>query len=497
VPIKLGPILRFHGVDNNQWKVSALLVVENEAITPTVTYGSTKITAPPTVIGQRKFNSTCQWQISRHNMSITLTTAPQQISYDVNGTAYSFSIPARDSLPRCSYASCNGFSDPKLMKKVSNHNERWDDLNEQHTGVPYHIFMMGGDQVYSDSMWHELPSLREWSEADNRFDLPFTPQMQQEVGDFFYQLYVKRWSQTRISQVLASIPTLMMWDDHDILDGWGSYPDEQHNCKVYQGLFKQAKECFSIYQLHGASVPDGILPGQTAYNGGYTAGRLGILALDLRSERTQDQVVSSKSWNAIYEWLDNGIIKGQFDHLFVMSSIPVVHADFNSLETMLGILPGQQELEDDLRDHWQSRPHRNERIRLIRRLLDFATEKKCRVTLLSGDVHLAAVGAIESDQYGTEGNAHVINQLTSSGIVHPATNGAALFFLNQAAGEIETVERGIKAQMVEFPGTRHCFVGARNWLSLEPDQDRAQQRYWSNWRVEGEKHPFTKVIHAA
>jgi hypothetical protein len=178
-----------------------------------------------------------------------------------------------------------------------------------------------------------------------------------------------------------------------------------------------------------------------------------------------------------------------------MSSIPVVHADFNTLETMLGIIPGQQELEDDLRDHWQSQPHRAERIRLIHRLLDFAVAKKCRVTLLSGDVHVAALGTIESTLHGVQGNAHVINQLTSSAIVHPAPNGTALFFLNQVAGNVEVIERGINAQLVEFPTTRHCFIGGRNWLSLEPDQD-GLRRYWANWRVEGEKYPYTKVIHA-
>lgn len=492
--IKLGPVLRFNGCENNQWQVSALLVSENEVNAPVITYGAKETNATSSNIGGRQFSASCKWQITRHDMSIPLTNTPQQINYNVNGTTYSFTVPASDTLPRCSYASCNGFSDPKLMKKVVDQNACWSDLNAQHASNAYHLFIMGGDQVYTDSMWHELPSLRAWSEANNRFKLSFTAEMEKEVGDFFYQLYVKRWSQSTVSQALSSIPTLMMWDDHDIFDGWGSYPSEQQNCVVYQSIFKQAKECFSIFQLQGSN--QGFLPNQNAYNGIYQAGKLGILALDLRSERTQDQVISTQSWNAIYTGLNN-IKESQFDHLFVMSSIPVVHADFNMLESMLGAIPGQQELEDDLRDHWQSRPHRNERIRLIRRLLDFAKEKKCRVSLLSGDVHLAALGSIVSALHDMQSNTHVINQLTSSAIVHPSPNAVALFFLNKVAGEVETIERGINAQMIEFPTTRHCFIGARNWLSLESDPTDMQRRYWANWRVEGEKHPYTKVIHAA
>jgi hypothetical protein len=37
------------------------------------------------------------------------------------------------------------------------------------------------------------------------------------------------------------------------------------------------------------------------------------------------------------------------------------------LEKLLGIFPGRQELEDDLRDQWLSIPHRQERLRLIHR----------------------------------------------------------------------------------------------------------------------------------
>jgi hypothetical protein len=114
------------------------------------------------------------------------------------------------------------------------------------------------------------------------------------------------------------------------------------------------------------------------------------------------------------------------------------------------------------------------------------------VTLVSGDVHVAAVGVIESDRNDVAPNARVINQLTSSGIVHPTPAGMALFFLEQVSDKIETVDRGITAQMYEFPATSHRFIGARNVLTIEPDE---VSRLWANWWVEDEPNPFTKVIH--
>jgi hypothetical protein len=115
------------------------------------------------------------------------------------------------------------------------------------------------------------------------------------------------------------------------------------------------------------------------------------------------------------------------------------------------------------------------------------------VTLLSGDVHVGAVGAIQSGRYSENpGAPQVINQLTSSGIVHPAPPGMVLFFLEHFVGKATSDDRDIRSEIVPIPGTQHHFIGARNWLALAPD---AELRYWANWHAETEPHPFTKVIH--
>lgn len=42
----------------------------------------------------------------------------------------------------------------------------------------------------------------------------------------------------------------MTWDDHDIFDGWGSYPDTIQNCPVFQGCFHAAKRFYLLFQQH-------------------------------------------------------------------------------------------------------------------------------------------------------------------------------------------------------------------------------------------------------
>ena len=59
---------------------------------------------------------------------------------------------------------------------------------------------------------------------------------------------------------------------------------------------------------------------------------------------------------------------------------------------------GGVEILDDLDDHWTAKHHKDERNWLIGQLQELAAEKSVRVTILSGDVHLAAVGQFYSNK---------------------------------------------------------------------------------------------------
>ena len=506
--LKLGPVLKFLGCVDESWHLSVLIVVDTNDSAPSLVI-SKQAVAAPIKLGDLNYTKTTAW---RWECKIPLKASAQTVEYQVNGASFSLQIPAKNKMPAITYASCNGFSDPKLMKQVTSKNALWSRMSRLHKGEdtirgrrfgPWNLLLMGGDQVYSDSMWQVVPELKAWVNLDwpQRKTRAFNQIMRAQVERFFENLYMSRWSQPEVSAALANIPSLMMWDDHDIFDGWGSYPFEQHYCPVYQGIFEVAKTYFQLFQQQSIGSPaPANLPDQPAFNQAYNLGDLGILVLDMRSERqphspdgindnyTPDQVMSEKSWNAVYKWLDAQSCK----HLLVMSSIPVVHPTFGLLEKMLGFLPGQQELEDDLRDHWTSQPHLQERLRMVHRLLRFSADKKCRVTILSGDVHVAAVGVIESDRNDVLPNARVINQLTSSGIVHPAPPAMVRYFLEQACKNVETIDRGVTAAMYEFPATTRRLIGARNFLTIEPDD---KDRLWANWWVENEADPTTKTIH--
>lgn len=513
---RLGPVLQFLGCAQGQWRVSVLWVQDSGDALPVLVAGGR-----PAQVSQAPVpGSACTaWRLE---FAVAQTAAAQDVAYSVNGEAHAFCVPARDTMPAMAYASCNGFSDPTLMKKVGEPNALWARLGRLHAGAdrvdsqsfgPLHLLLLGGDQVYSDAMWAVIPELKAWCALprDKRLKAAFSANLRRKVEAHFSNIYLDRWSQPEVAAALASLPTVMMWDDHDIMDGWGSYPYEQHHCPVYQGIFEVASAAFTLFQRQIIDAPPpATLPGQDHHNSAWRIGELGLLALDMRSERRPrsvqagaegdvlqpEQVLGPRSWDAVYQWLAAQEATGGMKHLFVMSSIPVVHPSLELIEMVLGVLPGQQEMEDDLRDHWNSAPHKAERLRLIHRLLQVAA-RGVRVTILSGDVHVAALGVIESTrEEGGAGHACVINQLTSSAIVHPTSTATEVFVLEHVARHEEQVDRGITTRMLEFPTSSRCIKACRNFLTLQPDAPGGEDRYWANWWVEGEPHPYTKVVHA-
>jgi len=483
--IQMGPVLRFAGNDakTSTWKLTAMVVATTNP--GPLKYGSAE-PASPTEIWRQGGRAAY-----RYELSATLAAKPSKLKYDVGGKKFEIALPAAGMPPQIAYGSCNGFSSLKEMKKVKENNYLWKKMTERHKATPYHLLILGGDQVYADSMWETLPTMNAWSKlswTDANKAKP-TPEMKAELTAFYFDLYTDRWAQPEVSAALATIPTIMMWDDHDIFDGWGSYPPERQDCKVYGAIWECARHAFLVFQQHsGDAKLENALSVKKGFSFAYQVGPIAILAIDMRSERTTKQVLTLEHWSKIYAWMDG--LKG-VDHLLLMSSIPVVYPGFDTVERILGSMPGQWEYEDDLRDHWNSRPHKGERLRLIHRLLNLAQEKNIRPTIISGDVHVGALGQIETVR---KGQPLAINQLISSGIVHPGPPGVMLFALRHLFGNEDEVDTGIQARMVEYPGTTVKFIGQRNFLSIEPDQKASGGRLWANWVVEGEDDPFTKVI---
>jgi hypothetical protein len=510
--ILAGPFLKFCGATNANWSVSILLITNADG-PPSVAARSAN--SPDAAVQkiysfQNNYFWTCRVTAER-------TAADRTVSYvcSVDGTSRiaEWVIPSTGTAPRMAYASCAGFHSPRDAQRYgARRNERWQHLLKNHRHRltdktrasdgerPAHLLLMGGDQVYADSIWsdrREASAFVDWNDAGQNEKTKFGSLMANQAERFYLSLYLRRWTESEPAEAFASIPSLMMWDDHDIFDGWGSFPPARHNCPVYQGIFQTAAKYFRLFQQHSnslAAVP-GLIKQPTGsdqhHSFGFNLGPVAIVAPDLRGSRTSTEILGRENLDAVLAWIDAlGASEPPPKHLIVMLSLPIMYPSFALLETGLHWFPGNQDLEDDVRDHWTSPRHREERIRLIQRLLKFSDKTKCQVTVVSGDVHVGAASTITANA-GNGQATTVIHQLISSAMVNAPPPAAAMFFLNQFTRHTERIDDHIIGEMRTFSNTSQTFIPRRNWLSLETD---SANRIWANLHVEEQSSPFVRVI---
>jgi hypothetical protein len=481
-PPVLGPVLHFRGVqaETGRWRLSVLYVLEGEDEPPDLLVEGVGLPVPPRHLARHG-----DLNFWRFDFAVPRGPEETRVGYGFpDGTRRYLNVPSTADIPHIAYASCNGSEGETLSGRMpTGRNAMWAQLLGRHRARPFHLLLQGGDQLYADSVWSAGPALSEWSRLSwrDRLDRPFTPEMAAEAEDFYVGHYLRLWRQAEIAALFATVPSVMMWDDHDIFDGWGSHPEERHACPVYQGVYAVARQCFSLFQMGmDPAAPVEACWGAElgSFSQGYRMGKVGLLVLDLRSERRLDRVLSDRTWAELPGWLDR--FAGA-QHLLVMSSVPLAFVNLHAVERIVNALPGQAALEDDLRDQWRSYVHEAEWLRLLRLLGDVSVRRRLRITILSGEVHLGHAGIVR-------GPGHELRQLTASGIAHPPPGRMYVEVLERLARGVETVRDGLTIELPAFTRTGRRFIRNRNWLELAPEEDG---RLVAHWHVEGEREPLS------
>ncbi|KAG0356165.1 hypothetical protein BGZ54_000820 [Gamsiella multidivaricata] len=309
----------------------------------------------------------------------------------------------------------------------------------KHTEHPYHVMIGGGDQLYCDSLLEEN-EMKEWLKGSflEREKAPCTPKWTSAIENYYFNRYCTWFSQGTYGQALAAIPTINMWDDHDTIDGYGSYPDPIQKSPVLTTIGAVSHRFYLLFQQHTT-------PALVPQHGFFSAGvgeniltSLGpsttILALDARSERTKHVVCSDQTYDLAFSKMYQEIPQGT-RHLLVQLGVPIAYPRLVFAENLMGSvgsilgniasakgvvnkLNGEPELLDDLNDHWTAKAHKAERNKFITRLQGFANDRKIRVTFISGDVHCAGVGRFTAKIAPAEKDPQLMYQVISSAIVN-------------------------------------------------------------------------------
>lgn len=377
--------------------------------------------------------------------------------------SWSFVVPSVHESMRIMFHSCNGFS----VGTDLDHWQGpllWNDVLRRHEQKPFHVMIGGGDQIYNDSVRVDGP-LRGWTDITNpskRRTHPFPNTLRESCDHFYFDNYVKWYTTEPFASANSQIPQINIWDDHDIIDGFGSYTDHFMRCPVFRGLGGVAFKYYVLFQhqrappkstfttdnpdtmnaIDGTTGPDprqlehsyvyqekdddpscilGPRPGpyveEKSRNFYMRLGkRIAFLGIDGRVERTRHQVNYPETYDILFERLEKELAasNGEIKHVILLLGVPIAYPRLAWLENIISspiIAPirllnrrfgvggelfnkfdGQVDLLDDLDDHYTARNHKRERRQLIQRLQAVAERFSVRVTILGGDVHLAAVG---------------------------------------------------------------------------------------------------------
>ena len=491
----VGPILYFRGVGSlgesgrgegtDRWRLSVLFVFEGVTEPDDLMVEGVSLPVPPrhVFVWRNKHIWRYVFQVPRANHD-------RQIGYGFPGraTQWKATIPGQNTRLRLAYTNGNGIHDEYGASVLKNGTDgMWPQLLKLHAENPYHILIQGGDQIHADNLWKECTALAQWwSEPEPaRFNMPFSRAMADQAMDYFFNAYCTTLAKPEYAKAMASIPSVMMWDDHDIFDGWGSRPEAEHQCQVYRGLFAVARRQFSLFQM-GAAIRDPMEcvwgAGIGTFTQGFRIGEIGMLVLDLRSERTRTEVLGEGSWKELPGWL------AKFHgcrHLVVSAAVPPAFVGLGWLEKAVRTLHGAGgHAEDDLRDQWRSPAHRDEWLKLLRTLADFSLRYRCRVTLLSGEVHLGAAAVIR-------GGGVEMWQLITAGMVHPPLNTLTTWLLRRLVRSPERVSDDFVLEFPRYAETHDRFVRARSFLSLGFDR---QNHLIARWYSEGDPDHYNLVI---
>lgn len=339
----------------------------------------------------------------------------------------------------------------------------WDFLYDKMSEKKSAFLIQSGDQVYCDN--RKKNAWKKCVKMIDRYD-------HQKMLDLYRDVYLDAWGFLSVQRVMRTFPQYMIWDDHDITNGWGSRKKHRRD---YLKIFEAARAAYVEFQ--DSHNPASLRNGELYYAFHY--GNAAILVMDIRGHRGENleanryPLVGKEQWEDIQNWFENDWVK-ESKVLFVVSSVPVVH-----LSRRLGSLGF---LKSDIADQWSTERNKNERRRLLKMLLDWSGEKNKPVFIIGGDVHVGTELCLKEERTGKN-----IYQITSS----PITSMPAWFldflqavFSSRLAFNLEAYDKENKSRMSGRIIRRHR---RRNFAIIEVHYRNGKPEVKLNMYREGKK----------
>ncbi|KAJ6079912.1 hypothetical protein N7467_009665 [Penicillium canescens] len=468
--VYFGPYLRYTNMDLERgvW-LGSILLVTDAAQPPTIhMHQSVDLSPNPRQLKAINIAAHQRWTFYKYEIDVQMDDAgPAKWTYAITShlgcTRYEFLVAGRHETNwRFIATSGNDFSlnvNANERARLGGVGFMWKDIMQKHSEIGgFHAQLCLGGQIYADRMWKEIPSLKQWltlSGKEARKNAPWTAANQQDVSHAYFHYYTSHFDQPYMRESFAQIPYICQIDDHDIFDGFGSYPEHMQFSNMFKNIGRIGIEMYLLFQHHTTldilrNVNNDMDLFTITGTGWHFVKYLGpgvvVVGPDCRSERNPHQVMAGPTYQGLFPKI--AMLPSSVQHCLWMVSVPLIYprletaehiaqtvatgkravtgaynvlgkvtssvagvvgakdfvgSGFDSVKRavgksglMGGILSpfGEFDLMDELRDQWTHESKDLERTYLIRTLQGIAHQKALRMTFLSGAVNVCGAGLV-------------------------------------------------------------------------------------------------------
>ncbi|MFE5239960.1 MULTISPECIES: alkaline phosphatase D family protein [unclassified Streptomyces] len=293
------------------------------------------------------------------------------------------------------------------------------------------VLLLLGDQVYADetsqATQRRLATRRDLDEAPGA-----------EVADYeeYTHLYDESWRDPDVRWLLSTVPSCMIFDDHDVIDDWNTSDAWLQDMRalpwwherivsglmsywVYQHIGNLSPDALETDPLYAAvrAVPDATEtlrrhaaaadadPTLTRWSYRRVFGRVRVMMVDTRAARVLDEQSRSMLRDSEAAWLRDEILDdpASYDHLLIGTSLPwllppLIHDGETWNASLCRGRRGERwaRLGEKIRragdlEHWAAFPDSFRRLTELLREAGQGPDAPATVCVLSGDVHHAYI----------------------------------------------------------------------------------------------------------
>lgn len=354
--VYFGPYLRYVNMDleNGIW-VGSILIVTDAPQPPTIHFHKSVDLSPnPRQLVPRAIYTHQRWQFFKYDVEIQMDEGPTErwtyaVTSHLGCTRYEFVVAGRGETNwRFVAHSGNDFAastSQNERSKLGGVGFMWKDVLQKNVECGgFHVQLGLGDQIYGDRLWKEVPLLKQWLAMQgkaNREKAPWTARHEEDVSHAYFHFYTSHFDQPFLREAFAQIPHICQIDDHDIFDGYGSYPEYMQNSQIFKNIGRIAIDMYLLFQHHTTlEVLRNVshdrdlftITGQGWHFVKYLGPAIVVVGADVRSERTPSRVLAGPTYQGLFPKV--ALLPPSVQHCLWMVSVPVVYPRLDTVESL-------------------------------------------------------------------------------------------------------------------------------------------------------------------